>query len=174
MNARGLRRLFLSVGMAAIVSASVYAATGTSSAAGSPRPSGVSAVRTVPVKFDIVNKAGQTIRRGTGVAKVVRLGSAAAKRAGAPKAVEGPSTYCYAYFHYSASVGAGSYYAVEILFSSGPFVVGSSFNQTTRVFYAEQTEYQSGDDVWVSVLNNGSSTETLAGYYAALYTGGGC
>jgi hypothetical protein len=193
MNARLLRRLFLSVGMAAIVSASLYALTGTSnaasgpksprasaagisSAASSPQSPGAGAARTAAVRFGIVNKAGKTIRSGTGVARIVRLGSGAADHAGAavPDSVEGPSEYCYATFHESASVVHGDYFYVEIAFSSGPFVTGYGFNETTRVFYAETTEYQSGKDVWVSVLNNSSGTETLAGYYAVLYSGAGC
>jgi hypothetical protein len=192
MNARILRRSLFSAGMAVIIGASVYAAAGVSSAASHPpaprvhpaaargtvsRPqaSPARAVRTLPVTITVENKAGKTISHRTGVAKLIRLGSGAPPPGIAgPAGVKGPSTYCYAYYSVNYSIGAGGSVIETITFSSGPFIAGYGFNETTKAIYAETTEYQSGDTVQVTALNNGTSTETMAGYMAVLYTGGGC
>jgi hypothetical protein len=159
--------------MAAIVSASVYALAGTGIAASShqlPRP-GV--IKTVRVEAGIVNrKTHKTIRRETLVAKIVRLGSAAAKQAGAapPASGSGPSSVCMEYTYLSGTTPSGSYDYVEFVFGSSPFIVGSMFNQSNALYvYAEQTEAQFGDDVYVAVFNNSPGTETLAGYYGVDY-----
>jgi hypothetical protein len=178
--------------MVVIVGASVYAAAGVSSAASHPpaprlhpaavggtvsRPqaSPASTVRTLPIKITVENKAGKTISQRSGTARVVRLGSGAPPPGAAgPDSIKGPSTYCYVYGAVNYSIGAGGSVIETITFPSGPFITGYDFNESTRVIYAETTEYQSGDTVQVTALNNGTTTETMAGSMAALYTGGGC
>jgi hypothetical protein len=109
---------------------------------------------------------------------VIRLGSAAAQQAGvaSPDSTAGASTQCLAYLDYGTSVGSGGYGYVDFTFPSSPFVVGSMFNETTQTRYAEESEYQSGDSVTVTALNNSSGTESLDGFYGVLYNSGsgGC
>jgi hypothetical protein len=191
MNGPILRRSLLLVGMAAIVSVSVYAAAGTSSAASGPQSpkataTGVrsaasgpqspraGAVRKVPVKFGVMNKAGKTAWRGTGEAKIVLLGSAAQAGAAGPDAVEGPSPYCDAHFAISSSIGSADSWVETITFPSTPFVVGPFFNEAVTAIYTEVSEQQKGDVVTVTILNNGPSTETYSGSVAVLYADGGC
>jgi hypothetical protein len=172
MNAHALRRLFIPLAMAAIVGASVYALIGTSGAAASPQSPRPGVVGTVPVKFTVMNKENKVIHRGTGVATIVRLRSAAAKQAGAtgPDAGAGPDPVCYAYYHLSYRVGKGGYVQEKITFSSGgPFVVGYGFNETTAAYLAETTEFESGDLVQLTTVNNSAYSETLAGYESVLY-----
>jgi hypothetical protein len=168
--------------MAVLVGASVYAMTGTSNAASTPQSPKAGVVskagKTVPVEIHVMSKAGKTIRVEAGVARVVQVGSAGVKQAGAaaPNTLAGPGSACMDYYHYSFSAGPGSYGYVTFPFSSSPFVIGSMFNETTQTRYAEESEYQSGTNVTVTVLNNGSGTETLSGYYGVLYypISGGC
>jgi hypothetical protein len=194
MNARALCRVFLAVGMATVVGASVYGLSGVSSAASSPQPASADVVKTVPVTFGVVNQAGKTIRRGTGVAKVVRLGSAAAKQPGVAKIVRrfesaaskrggaaapdagvgGPSTVCLAFFYYNVLVSAGGWSYVNITFPSAPFVVGSMFNETFYDPAAQESVYSSGVNVQVTALNNADTPYSQEGYYGVLYWDGGC
>jgi hypothetical protein len=179
MNVRALRRLFLPLAMGAVVSASVYAAAGTSVAAStakSPRPA---VVKTVRFEFGVKNKAGQVIRRETGVAKVERVdvGSAMANQAGAAApdlGVSGPSTVCLIHQLASATVPLGGYGYMEFKFPSAPFVAGSMFNEQNVTAIAQNILYSSGDDVWVDELNNGANAATFDGYYGVLYWNGGC
>jgi hypothetical protein len=177
MNAQILRRLFLPLTMAAIVAGSVYATTGISSAASSPQPTGPAVVKTIPVVFTVHNKAGKIIRRQTGVAKVVRRGSAAARQAGIaePDATAGPSYVCVAYVLPGAvATGPGGYIGEEFIFPSEPFIGGSFFNQTGPYPYATEAETQEGADVYVYAENNGGATVGLHGWFGVLYWNAGC
>jgi hypothetical protein len=178
MNARALRRLFLPLGMAAVVGASVYAAAGTSSAASTPKPPRPAVVKRVQFVFGVKNKAGKIIRSETGVAQVMRVdvGSAIAKQAGATPdlGVSGPSTVCVIHQLASATVPLEGYGFMEFKFPSAPFVAGSMFNEQNVSAIAENILYSSGDDVWVDELNNGANAATFDGYYGVLYWNGGC
>jgi hypothetical protein len=163
MNARALRRIFLPVGMAAVVSASVFGLTGISSAAGSPQPPKPAVVSKVSAEFIVKNKAGTTVRREAGVAKIVRL------RLAAPDGVGGPSTVCLAHVWSDFSALPGGTVLEEFEFPSSPFVVGSMFNETIFNQYALESGFQSGADVFVSAANNSSTSRILAGYYCVLF-----
>jgi hypothetical protein len=175
MNARILRRFLLPVGIAAaLASASVYAMTGTSSAASTPQSPKATAIKTVRVEVRVVNKAGKTVRVEASEARVVPVGSAGVKQTGgaAPDgtySTDTPSDECLMYFYYAASVDAGGYAQVEFSPTFEPFVVGSMFNETAQVRDAVESLYQDGDNVYVSVENNSSGSQNYVGFYGALY-----
>jgi hypothetical protein len=184
MNVRILRRLFLPVGIAALVGASLYAMTGSSSAASTPQSHKAGAV-------EIRASAVETIRVTAGVGKVdggktvevkgavARIRQVGAEETGATSvSTSGPNEVCLAYYPYSASVGSGGYAYVTFSFSFTPFALGYMFEETNQVFYAEESNYWSPSALsqTVTILNNGPSTETIAGYYGFQYSAisGGC
>jgi hypothetical protein len=165
MNARILRRVFLPLGMAALVSGAVYGLTGISSAASAPKLARPAVVHVVSTMY---NKAGKIMWRKTGVAKITRLAPAAARPAGAaaPEATStGPDYVCLADAYVNYAAEGGAIYTEEFEFGSSPFVIGSMFNQTVPNLFAFETEYQSGDDVYVRVLQDaGSYPGAITGY----------
>jgi hypothetical protein len=177
MNIRIPRRLFLPVGIAALAGASLYAMTGSSSAASTPQSHKAGAVETVRVTAGVGKVGGgKTVQVKGAAARVKQVG---VEETGAtPDSTSGPNEVCLAYYSYSASVGSGGYAYVTFSFSFTPFALGYMFEETNQVLYAEESNYWSPSALsqTVTILNNGPSTETIAGYYGFQYSAisGGC
>jgi hypothetical protein len=198
VNARILRRFFLPAGIAALIGASLYATTGTSSAASTPQSSkaGAGIIRgagIVRYTASVVTRGGKAVPVKTGVATVVEITPGGVKEVmpgvkevtpggvtPAAVGVSGPAEICMAFVDASpAPTSPGNGFSESISFGNAPFVLGSTFEGTTN-----NTAFSPASLMWnsstktatITAINLNGISEAQKGFYGVLYEpiGGVC